>query len=280
MKRIYILVFLILFALPCYAHPGRTDEYGGHNSPNGYHYHHGYPAHLHTDGICPYDYDDKTGSSSGSSSAKTYQKSEKSDKENYEQAYQAGYTAASEKYGLYLFFLCAPFLFYLVYRSFRHRTISVCTKQIHELSENISSLRDEKTNLQSTLSTLNKDINHTQEKLKNIEAEYAKQCEMLLAVPVPIPKGIVIGKDNLPADANAPLHWGSTFTVYLNKHTHIYHKGYCRHVNKNNCIPTHILTANKFHSPCKLCTPKMPDLEWYQIYLAKQKFEKIRLSKK
>lgn len=39
------------------AHPGRTDAAGGHwdNSTGEYHYHHGYPAHQHENGICPYD---------------------------------------------------------------------------------------------------------------------------------------------------------------------------------------------------------------------------------
>ena len=53
----------------CSAHPGRTDSNGGHKDRDGnYHYHHGYPEHLHTHGECPYDFDDKTGLSSGSSS--------------------------------------------------------------------------------------------------------------------------------------------------------------------------------------------------------------------
>lgn len=52
------------------AHPGRTDANGGHydHSTGEYHYHHGYPAHQHIDGVCPYDYDDRTGWNSGSGS--------------------------------------------------------------------------------------------------------------------------------------------------------------------------------------------------------------------
>lgn len=51
------------------AHPGRTDANGGHynHSTGEYHYHHGYPAHQHIDGVCPYDYDDRTGRNSGNS---------------------------------------------------------------------------------------------------------------------------------------------------------------------------------------------------------------------
>ncbi len=44
-----------------YAHSGRTDSNGGHRDNNNksglgsYHYHcGGYPAHLHTNGQCPY----------------------------------------------------------------------------------------------------------------------------------------------------------------------------------------------------------------------------------
>lgn len=65
---------LVLAAALCIgsasAHPGRTDANGGHynHSTGEYHYHHGYPAHQHIDGVCPYDYDDRTGWNSGSSS--------------------------------------------------------------------------------------------------------------------------------------------------------------------------------------------------------------------
>lgn len=63
MKRILFL-FLALslsFSTLAFAHGGRTDEYGGHHDYNNvsglgsYHYHHGYEAHLHPDGICPYE---------------------------------------------------------------------------------------------------------------------------------------------------------------------------------------------------------------------------------
>lgn len=71
MKKISfgLLAVAILFSvcLPVSAHPGRTDSQGGHydRSTGEYHFHHGYPAHQHTDGVCPYDFDDKTGESSG-----------------------------------------------------------------------------------------------------------------------------------------------------------------------------------------------------------------------
>jgi hypothetical protein len=69
-----LLLFAILFSKSSvsYAHPGRTDENGGHtdSSTGEYHYHHGYPAHDHydIDGDgdidCPYNFDNKTDNSS------------------------------------------------------------------------------------------------------------------------------------------------------------------------------------------------------------------------
>lgn len=58
----YILLFFVLINCICYAHPGKTDKNGGHyvSGTGEYHYHHGYPAHYHTGGVCPYDFEDKT----------------------------------------------------------------------------------------------------------------------------------------------------------------------------------------------------------------------------
>ena len=68
---ILCLSFFLLFGIVIFAHPGNTDGSGGHsdNSSGEYHYHHGYPAHQHTGGECPYDFDDRTGYNSGSSSS-------------------------------------------------------------------------------------------------------------------------------------------------------------------------------------------------------------------
>lgn len=71
MKKSLLLFLLILFCFPVasYAHSGGTDADGGHynRSTGEYHYHHGYSAHQHTDGICPYDFKDNTVQSSSSS---------------------------------------------------------------------------------------------------------------------------------------------------------------------------------------------------------------------
>lgn len=63
MKRILLLLVLSIMSIQIttYAHSGRTDSQGGHKDNKNksglgsYHYHcGGHPAHLHTNGICPY----------------------------------------------------------------------------------------------------------------------------------------------------------------------------------------------------------------------------------
>lgn len=59
---IIVIVFhLLLSNIIVYAHSGNTDSNGGHynRSTGRYHYHHGYPAHQHADGKCPYTYQDE-----------------------------------------------------------------------------------------------------------------------------------------------------------------------------------------------------------------------------
>lgn len=61
-----------------YAHSGRTDANGGHRDNNNksglgsYHYHcGGHPAHLHTNGVCPYSSSSSSSNSSTSSSTES-----------------------------------------------------------------------------------------------------------------------------------------------------------------------------------------------------------------
>ena len=54
-----IVIIILGSCVAVFAHPGKTDSNGGHfdRSTGEYHYHHGYPAHQHENGTCPYDFD-------------------------------------------------------------------------------------------------------------------------------------------------------------------------------------------------------------------------------
>lgn len=68
-KKLIWLVLIVLLATVTVssAHSGRTDANGGHynRATGGYHYHHGYEAHSHTNGACPYDDSIRASVSSG-----------------------------------------------------------------------------------------------------------------------------------------------------------------------------------------------------------------------
>ena len=84
MKKLITVFLVVLFlfssALLALAHPGNTDIRGGHrDSDTGiYHYHHGYPAHQHPNGECPYNFEDKSSSYGSNSSNDFYSTTESS----------------------------------------------------------------------------------------------------------------------------------------------------------------------------------------------------------
>lgn len=61
-KSLIIALLFLCFSSTALAHPGGTDSNGGHynRSTGEYHYHHGYSAHQHPGGVCPYDNKDNT----------------------------------------------------------------------------------------------------------------------------------------------------------------------------------------------------------------------------
>lgn len=74
--NLLIAMSVISISINAYAHSGRTDANGGHRDNKNksglgsYHYHcGGYPAHLHTNGVCPYSSSSKSNKNSSSSSS-------------------------------------------------------------------------------------------------------------------------------------------------------------------------------------------------------------------
>lgn len=102
---------LLLFPASVFAHAGKTDANGGHFdlSTGEYHYHHGFPAHQHTDGYCPYNFEDETEYGGGGftgntiSSSREYTASDlrEASKEAYDDGYGLGYRVGkTDGYGI------------------------------------------------------------------------------------------------------------------------------------------------------------------------------------
>lgn len=104
MKKLFLILplFLFLSAVTAYAHSGGTDANGGHQSPNGYHYHHGFPAHLHENDECPYDFEDATDDhQSGTSDSKGDTNNENSSRQNIDNVQRTTPTDAEVKTSLW-----------------------------------------------------------------------------------------------------------------------------------------------------------------------------------
>ena len=78
---LFIVLSVILIGINSYAHSGRTDSSGGHKDNKNksglgsYHYHcGGHPAHLHTNGICPYSSSSSSSKSNKNSSSSSNKK--------------------------------------------------------------------------------------------------------------------------------------------------------------------------------------------------------------
>ncbi len=71
-----IIICCVAVTITVFAHPGSTDADGGHyvRDTGEYHYHHGYPAHYHANGVCPYNFDFKPNTSSNSNKSTNNQK--------------------------------------------------------------------------------------------------------------------------------------------------------------------------------------------------------------
>ena len=112
MKKLISFVLIYIFALSfATAHRGKTDAQGGHydyeneSGLGSYHYHHGYSAHLHENGVCPYEItttapteptepeptQPQTEQATTEQTTETTEDIDYSQFESLEEAYQAGY---------------------------------------------------------------------------------------------------------------------------------------------------------------------------------------------
>lgn len=95
-----ILIICLACIFNVFAHSGRTDGSGGHRDNNNssglgsYHYHcGGYPAHLHTGGVCPYTGGGSYSSNSSGKIRKSYETESKTTTSRYSEGYEDGYDA-------------------------------------------------------------------------------------------------------------------------------------------------------------------------------------------
>lgn len=157
MKRRVLVVFSIIVLIPsiCIAHSGRTDSNGGHwdYSTGGYHYHHGYSAHKHINGLCPYETDlkdllpDKCSNCNGIVNV-----------ENGYYCFECGYDLASLS-GIRISLVDGK----------PDKTRSEYYKETEELKNKVEDLQTELNNKKKTINKLNNEISQKNKELNNLK---------------------------------------------------------------------------------------------------------------
>lgn len=269
----FALLLLCVLAIPASAHPGGTDENGGHydRSTGEYHYHHGFQAHSHWDmdgdGIldCPYDFVDKTGSSSGGDSfsddysppeivpipTKSTEKQKVAAKENTEEA--EGNVV--ELWKVCIMLLAAGIVIWAMYRALRGKEYEI-----------LQQARGHKEEMQ-------REHNYVSKNLKELDADIAKEFgEEYLYSVCGAPEGDYLGSDNLPATGSKGSDkWGEKYTFYLhsypvgpNKRNTKYHRRTCRYAS--TFCPINAYDCRGLE-PCYICMPSLPNMEWVDQYM-------------
>ena len=254
------LITVIFICLLCsastiaFAHPGSTDEYGGHvdYSTGEYHYHHGYPEHQHTNGICPYDFVDNADHSyNGYSSSTSANKNNYTDREQYlpEKQYplktpDKEISSSSDiDYSGFWFLFYLVLGYYIIYCIIKTFILKIQRKKLENQKNQIAKQQFQKEKNYYTNLYADKDIS-------------------LIAN---VPKGVFFDSNNLPHKFSK--NETDIYTVYISssKTPKVYHR-------KPNCIlkskpVNYSLIYRTGLQPCKKCKPITEDLQWYENYV-------------
>lgn len=243
MKRCVFLLFLLLLLLPygyVYSHSGDTDANGGHydRSTGTYHYHHGYPAHQHVNGKCPYNYDDKTGQNSGTTGGKGYYTFVTgTPKPTNAPANQE----AKENADITPYVLAAIGVTTFVSRKVKKRREAERIRLAKEAAEKAKRIAFYRSNDLRTLSGM--------------------------------PDIYYVNDMNVPFEKDKPpgFMYGASLDVYLSHSSasNVYHRKECKYsrvlVNSISASRYYCLSTRR---PCSLCNPPpLPDTKWYSTYL-------------
>ncbi len=242
-----LLVVLLLISNG-YAHPGRTDANGGHydRSTGEYHYHHGYPAHQHPGGICPYNFDDKTGQNSStggsssvsgtSSSSKVSQNTntiesndEKEDKQD-SRFQLSGIMVYAGIFGVYLLYRFIRLIYYILENRRRKKQ----QKELQQI-ERAELLR-----------------------------QYRGKSKQEIAHSLGMPSDVTIGDDGYPHRSEPATDTMDRYIVYVTQTGSAYHSrlSCCGYTAKK----VNVVDVAQNYFPCSRCHPISENIDWYYEY--------------
>lgn len=248
-----------LLSAVAFAHPGQTDADGGHNdrSTGEYHYHHGYPAHQHTDGQCPYDFDDRTGWNSGSSGSSS--SSHRSKSSSLSILVVIGSAAAA---------IAAIAAVVVVCR---------CKAKVEQARQEKARVLEEAQKLQA----LRDSLPDFKEKVDSLRREYSDLQAALLKgqvrsplLSVNVPEDSFLGGDGLPHQFGANTDAEDKFYFAVNESTSVLHRPSCTYAwglplrNIMDIYRPAPYSPNPYQRPrpCLRCKPQIPNTAWVRLY--------------
>lgn len=268
MKKYVVLMsvsVLIMFSMVAYGHSGRTDANGGHHDYDNvsglgsYHYHHGYPAHLHENGICPYE--SYSSNDTQASKFDTFEGGSMFLKPPYNQNSSTIKVEEPEEERLeelddgtiLAFLLIAPLICIFIWQI----SESFVKKKLAERKLKKERLKEEKERLRIEAEKAR--IAAEKEKTDFI-AMYSNKTQTEILKMVQAPEGVHLDKNNLPYKYVDGIN---IYEVYVTSNGKRYHTRTCRYAywgTKVNLVQTY-----KF--PCSMCRPVIDNLIWYREYI-------------
>lgn len=300
LKRLWIVLFaipIVFVPFVCLAHPGGTDASGGHydRSTGEYHYHHGYPAHQHVNGVCPYEnstqtpypkFDSPTGETTNKNESEELNDKKADEKDRNGTISQNQETNDQDNKKLTLgdvlsFILISiasifvAFELFVIFNGVANELYSLMFRKTMKRED----LLDQK--CQDLIFKLNdfqqiKNVEysilwprlHKEFKLAYIDAldrKYGLSNNTCFEENL-IPNGVQIDNSGFP-------HWEEymdrplsdvAFSFRLNANTMVYHTVWCK-VGKGMIVNAADLITYSV-VPCKVCRPKLPSLSWLFQY--------------
>lgn len=295
---LFIIWVCMLMCLSVSAHPGKTDENGGHidHDTGEYHYHHGYPEHDHYDMDgdgdidCPYDFDDKTGFNSGSStnnknsSKSSAQHTTQSNSTNSKNSKNTTVIKEVKEVPSWVYWTFAGLAYLIIHLFFSNLSKKTDLRDMESRHKNeIASIKKAcKSEIEARLAAIdqldviNKKILKAETDLSKARMLVKKENEALSNVKLiahrmkDAPLEIAFAKNGLP------IYWKSTitkpygdYTVFVNKDKTIYHTD--RLCASYTASENHIFNVIGTARPCKRCAEGFFDFDTAPDWFANPK---------
>jgi hypothetical protein len=264
-KQIIIVVasvMILCMPILVFAHPGRTDSDGGHydHSTGEYHYHHGYPAHQHPNGVCPYD--DKIKNNSGTTKTIPFTQPEATITPTAQlemivvPTVQPDTPSQSGNGGhVVMWFLLLPLacgLIFIVWCLLRRKTKAKSMVITEPVALPYSSQLKKSYNSPTLVLTA------PQQKAVYVAPTIS------ITEPPEYWRGVGIDEHCFPYVIDRKNGYGRRFNAYITPNGNCYHRSRCKKLHdKKAVIHIYGAIADTRLKPCKLCNPRTTIDEWY-----------------